>query len=797
MSDETISPPPPTPLLPSTTAALLERWRRLVRSARLDGWSGLTLGPLLLAVPLLAAIWCSHLLYAERERQLAVDNALQDNANIARVAVSVLEQTLERSRRHARLARAGLDDPRLLESLRLATSGDGIFTAVMVQDPLRGPLFSSSPTEADTTSLLRMGTRLSSDAPRSILADEIALFPAERGPDGNWRLPISIPLMSVLGNRGQLLALIDANRLLQPFRTLDLGSGGALRIYDASGHTLFDTRSGEGRFTPTDDTNSRRLAAALHGRSTVDRADGRPALLAFERSASNGLGIAVERRLDEVLHSAAQRRLALAGWAWSLSLVLVAALAAMVLVARRQHRLYRELTRAEDEKERLIEQLKEEKGRAYQLASHDHLTSLPNRMLFTELAVSHLNRARRNHAPFVMMFLDLDRFKAINDTLGHRVGDLLLREVADRLKASVRDTDIVARLGGDEFVVLLTELDAADAAARVARKLIEALARPMKFDEHELEVRASVGIAIHPRDGQDIDALMRNADSAMYEAKRSGRGCFRYYDPSLNARSALHLDLHSRFRRAILGEEFVLHYQPRVALNGLRITSLEALIRWQHPERGLVYPGDFIDYAEQEGLVVELGNWVVREACRQIAAWQQEGITVVPVAINVSARQLRDQSFVEVIRETTAHYGIRPDMLELEITERCVVDDFERAHAALEVLSKLGLKIALDDFGTGFSSLSYLRRLPIDIIKIDRSFINDIRNQTNDAAIVASTIALGHNLGLTVIAEGVETREQAVYLKAAGCDEVQGYYFQRPIPAADTLPLLVNGIPDR
>ncbi len=776
---------------------MLERWRRLARSAHLDGWSGLTLGPLLLAIPLLAAIWCSHLLYAERERQLAVDNVLQDNANIARMAVSVLEQTLERGRRHARLARAGLDDARLLEGLRLATSSDSLFSAMMVQDAQRGLLFSSAATESETAALLRLAARPAGDAARTALAGEVTLLPAERGPDGNWRLPMAIPLSSALGNRGQLLALVDASRLLQPFRTLDLGSGGALRIYDASGRSLFDTRSDDSRRLVADDGSDKLFAATLQGRGTVERNDGRPALLAFERSAASGLGVAVERRLDEVLHGAAQRRLAPAGWAWSLSLVLVASLAAMVVVARRQHRLYRELSRAEDEKERLIEQLKEEKGRAYQLASHDHLTGLPNRMLFTELAASHLNRARRNHAPFVMMFLDLDRFKAINDTLGHRVGDLLLREVADRLKAAVRDTDIVARLGGDEFVVLLTEVDAADAAARVARKLIDALARPMNLDGQDLEVRASVGIAIHPRDGQDIDALMRNADSAMYEAKRSGRGCFRYYDPSLNARSALHLDLHSRFRRAILGEEFVLHYQPRVALNGLRITSLEALIRWQHPERGLVYPGDFIDYAEQEGLVVELGNWVVREACRQIAAWQQVGIAVVPVAINVSARQLRDQSFVEVIRETTAHYGIRPDMLEIEITERCVVDDFERAHAALEVLSRLGLKIALDDFGTGFSSLSYLRRLPIDIIKIDRSFINDIRNQTNDAAIVASTIALGHNLGLTVIAEGVETREQAVYLKAAGCDEVQGYYFQRPIPAADTLPLLRDGIPDR
>lgn len=506
-----------------------------------------------------------------------------------------------------------------------------------------------------------------------------------------------------------------------------------------------------------------------------------------------GLRLRATRELDEVLGLPDAGRSNLRGWGWGVTLALIAAAALLAFIGHRQHRLYRQLCRAGDENQRLIDRLRDERSRAYQLASHDHLTGLPNRLLFTELANSHLSRARRSHAPFVMMFLDLDRFKRINDTLGHRVGDLLLQEVALRLRQTVRETDIVARLGGDEFVLLLTELDALDDASRVARKLIEAIGQPMVLDGHEIEMRPSVGIAIHPRDGMDVEAMMRNADSAMYEAKRSGSGRFHYYDPSLNSRSSLQLDLNGRFRRAILGNEFVLHYQPRVTLNGFRVTSLEALIRWQHPERGLVPPGEFIEYAEQEGLVVELGNWVVRETCRQIAAWIAEGLEIVPVAINVSPKQLRDHSFVEVIRESVAHYGIRPDLLEIEITERCVVEDFERPRAALETLSALGLKIALDDYGTGFSSLSYLKQLPIDIIKIDRSFISDIRNARHDAAIVASTIALGHNLGLTVIAEGVETREQVIYLRTAGCDEVQGYYFQKPAPADAIRPLLAAG----
>jgi diguanylate cyclase (GGDEF)-like protein len=477
----------------------------------------------------------------------------------------------------------------------------------------------------------------------------------------------------------------------------------------------------------------------------------------------------------------------------ALSLLLLAGTAFLVVLIDRWRRRHVDQCADLLQQTRLNAQLREEKGAVYQLASYDHLTGLPNRMLFSELANSHLSRTRRSHAPFVMMFLDLDHFKLINDTLGHRIGDLLLNGVAQRLRNTVREADIVARLGGDEFVVLLTELESIDDVARVANKLIEEIGRPMQIEEHELEMRPSIGIAVHPRDGLDLDALMRNADSAMYEAKRTGRGSFRFYDPSLNSRSILQADLSTRFRRAILGDEFVLHYQPRISLNGYRITSLEALIRWQHPERGLVFPGEFIDYAEQEGLVVELGNWVLRETCRQIAAWLAAGIDVVPVAINVSPKQLRDQTFVNYICEVVSDYGIPANLLEIEITERCVVEDFERPRQALEALSELGLKIALDDYGTGFSSLSFLKRLPINVIKIDRSFISDIRNQSNDAAIVASTIALGHNLGLTVIAEGVETREQLIYLRAAGCDEVQGYYFQKPVPAADIVDALKAG----
>lgn len=617
--------------------------------------------------------------------------------------------------------------------------------------------------------------------------DAAAISPADRG-DIEGKTLLARLQGTMDGTRR--LERLDFDALAAPLAQITLDRHGSLILQDQAGRMLWQTPA-----PPQEMALSRTAARQLPAGGATQLDDGSTRLVAHAEIHPHGLRLSIVSDLDAVLNPVDASRGGIRGWGWSLAIALVATAAALVSIAHRQRRLYRELKRASDANNALIARLRDESSRAYQLASYDNLTGLPNRMLFSELANSHLTRARRSHAPFVMMFLDLDRFKPINDTLGHRVGDLLLQEIARRLRSSVREADIVARLGGDEFVLLLTELDTIDDASKIAAKLIEAIGQPMQLDGHDIEIRPSIGIAIHPRDGLDVEALMRNADTAMYEAKRSGSGRFHYYDPSLNSRSSLQLDLSGRFRRAILGNEFVLHYQPRVALNGFRVTSLEALIRWQHPQRGLVPPGEFIEYAEQEGLVVELGNWVVREACRQIAEWLAAGLDVVPIAINVSPKQLRDQRFVDVIRESVGHHGIRPSLLEIEITERCVVEDFERPRAALETLSALGLKIALDDYGTGFSSLSYLKRLPIDIIKIDRSFISDLRNQTNDAAIVASTIALGHNLGLTVIAEGVETREQVIYLRTAGCDEVQGFYFQKPAAADEIRALLEPGSP--
>lgn len=456
-----------------------------------------------------------------------------------------------------------------------------------------------------------------------------------------------------------------------------------------------------------------------------------------------------------------------------------------------QQRLHSAVAVSEQEKQRLIAQLEQEKSRALALASQDHLTGLANRRMFQEMASAELKRARRSRNLYALLFFDLDRFKVINDTLGHGVGDQLLKAVAARLRGAVREYDLVARLGGDEFVVLLSEVPSEEFVAQLAGKLVQGLSAVYTdLDGHDVETSPSVGIALYPRDGQQLDALLLHADQAMYSVKARGRGFFSFYDASLNASSALHSELAARFRPAIQDGEFCLHFQPKLTLDSLQIVGLEALVRWQHPDHGLIFPGDFIPLAEEQDFIAPLGRWIIDAVCRQLAQWREDGVPLVPVAINVSARQLRDERLLEDFLGALALHGIAPGLIEIELTESSLIEDAELAQRNLDALAGAGIRMALDDFGTGFSGLSRLKQFPIHTVKIDRSFIRDIRNDTNDAVIVASTISLAHNLGLTVVAEGVETRDQLVHLKAAGCDQVQGFYLQRPCPAAQIAPLL-------
>ncbi len=417
------------------------------------------------------------------------------------------------------------------------------------------------------------------------------------------------------------------------------------------------------------------------------------------------------------------------------------------------------------------------------MAYHDSLTDLPNRTLFQDRLTVALAQARRKRRTAAVMFLDLDRFKVVNDTVGHALGDDLLQGVAERLTGLVREGDAVARVGGDEFTLLLAEVERAEDMIEIAERVLDTLRQPWVLNGHEFRITASIGIAMFPNDGEDADSLLRNADTAMYRAKDQGRDNYKLYTPAMNARIAERLALENSLRHGLERGEFLVYYQPQVDIASGRIVGMEALVRWQHPERGLVFPAEFIPVAEETGLIVPLGAWVMRTACAQNKAWQAAGFPPMRVAVNLSARQFQQRNFTEMVDEVLKEADLEARWLQLEITEGVAMQDVESNIAVLRELRQMGVQIAIDDFGTGHSSLSYLSRLPIDVVKIDRTFVQDLTTDPNGAAIARSIIVMAHNLKLRVIAEGVETEEQLAFLKKRRCDEMQGYLFSKPAPA--------------
>jgi len=426
-------------------------------------------------------------------------------------------------------------------------------------------------------------------------------------------------------------------------------------------------------------------------------------------------------------------------------------------------------------------------------AHHDPLTTLPNRIALETRLDQSIAEAARNRRCVAVMFLDLDRFKTINDTLGHHVGDLLLVDAAHRLRKAVRSSDTVARVGGDEFVVVLPALEVPESAATVAGGIIESLARPFMIEGHVLHSSASIGVSIYPRDGDDVDTVMKCADTAMYHAKELGRSGFQFFSPELNRAAMARLELKRELRDALKLEQLVLHYQPRLARDG-RITGVEALIRWNRPGHGLQSPDSFIPICEQSNLIVLIGEWVLVEVARQLRTWQDGGLSAPAVAINLSAQQLRLTGLPGQIAEVMRTHGLPAHLLEFEVTECMAMENPERASRLLWELRNMGLRLAVDDFGTGYSSLACLTRLPFDYLKIDRSFIAEITQDNNNLTIVRGTIALAHSLGLKVVAEGVETAGQLALLAGADCDEFQGYHFSRPLPS-DELTAFLTGHP--
>ena len=438
---------------------------------------------------------------------------------------------------------------------------------------------------------------------------------------------------------------------------------------------------------------------------------------------------------------------------------------------------------------------KNSEAKIHQLAYHDNLTGLPNRQFFARRLRQAIRYAREHNQKLATLYLDLDRFKRINDTLGHGVGDALLKAVAKRLDRCIRGADSVARiktdgsnsvrlarLGGDEFVILIEDIDDEDQVSKVADRIRKALTAPFKYQGHQFIITPSIGIAIFPDDSQETDELLANADMAMYQAKSAGRNNYCFYSGTMNRRSLDRLDMENELQHAIRNQLFKLHYQPKVNLSNFKTVGVEALLRWHHPEKGWISPSQFIPLAEETGLIVPLGAWVVQQACKQLVDWQNDGLTDISVAINVSSEQFCHGDLLNSVLNAVESTGILAQSLELEITESLLMKNVEETVAALRIFKEAGIRISVDDFGTGYSSLSYLKQFPLDSLKIDRSFVQDLHNNNDDAAICAAILAMAKELSLSVVAEGVEFEEQLDFLRKHGCDQIQGFFISKPLP---------------
>lgn len=612
-----------------------------------------------------------------------------------------------------------------------------------------------------------------------------------------WQVPLLLCVTDAQGvSQGYLMLHMDLGYFLSLYQDVDWGASGSLHLLAPDGRVISAMVGGGLVAQPSSAAvDAFRKVPEGAGVRNFEWPPGVARLANFHRTAHMPITVVVSREWREIL--AAHDDYAHRAW-WLLSVVSVLTMGATLFLLRtlqRRQQWFDALEKADQDKQELIAQLESEKQRALALAASDHLTGLHNRRMFYELVSSHLALARRSSKYYALLYLDLDRFKSVNDTLGHHVGDALLQAVALRLQGMLRSSDIIARMGGDEFAVLVTAMEGPQDMDVLAQKLVEGLSAPYEgIAPTALHTSPSIGIAFFPRDGHDVEVLCRHADTAMYASKKAGRNRFTYYERITPVDSERGYRLARQLPDAIAQEQLVLHFQPKVRLEDRNIVGFEALVRWQHPELGLIYPGDFIALAEEHGHIEALGEWVMLACCRQIAAWRMQGLDVRPIAFNVSPLQLRDCAFPLRLATCLQHYGVRGSDVEVEITESCLVEPVGLATRVLSQLQQMGVRIGLDDFGTGFSSLSQIRSLPIDTIKLDKSFVNELRSSKEAGVLVTSIITLAHNLKMQVVAEGVELMDQLVYLKTAGCDVAQGYFLSRPVTAQNAEALLRQSI---
>jgi diguanylate cyclase (GGDEF)-like protein len=605
-----------------------------------------------------------------------------------------------------------------------------------------------------------------------------------RGPTGGAKLQFSRRLNTQNGAfDGVVIVAVDADYFVSGYETPKLGMHGVLGLLGTDG-VFRVRRSGDAVYSG--DTLD--YAAAVAGGDddatdaavTRSRWDGVRRWTSARELYGFPLAVLVGLSVDEQMAGAKAQMRATLGWA-ALGSFLVVILTS--LLGRLSWQLVQGRLREGETK-------LAHAARVEYLAYHDGLTGLPNRSMFSKFLSQSISEAHRYGRHLAVAFLDLDRFKQINDTLGHEAGDQLLQEVAVRLKGCVRDSDTVARLGGDEFVVLLPELEDEKYAALVAEKILAAVAKPFTLMGQEFRVTASIGISTYPQDGLDEQTLTKNADIAMYQAKAEGKNNFQFYSEKLNANSLERLTLESSLRHALERNEFRLHYQAKRDITSGKITGMEALLRWAHPDLGTVAPMQFIPVAEETGLIVPIGKWVLKTVCLQSIAWQKQGLPPLSIAVNLTTRQFLDEQLLADVTSILTETGMDPRLLEIELNEGLLINDVENTLRILTGLKALGIRIAVDDFGTGYSSLAMLQRFPLDTIKIDRSLMREFLGTTKDTGLADAIIAMGKSLSLTVVAQGVETKEQADHLRLHACDELQGFYFKRPLPVDEFTQLL-------
>ncbi len=600
----------------------------------------------------------------------------------------------------------------------------------------------------------------------------------------SWRLPFLLPLVdSSTGKMDSVLVVqLDVGYLAALFEHIDLGQSGIMRLLDNEGRELLRISSSgvvvSGLPLTPELAETTESAGMLtqHLSTAVYQS-------MYLRVPQRGFTFMVSQATDEILASS---RLTYQRQLWlnlSMTLMILGTLLWTLRVLHKRQEAFNALEQAQQVNQELIGRLEEEHRRSSHAAATDHLSGLYNRRQFLEVAARTLSSQRGKRRLMAILFIDMDRFKSINDSLGHKVGDMLLQAVAGRIRRLLETDDEAARFGGDEFVVLLAGERTEDQIDAWVRTLVQKLSAIYSLNEHELTTSPSVGVSICPRDGQDVEGLIRSADAAMYSAKRAGRGQYRFFDPSLNVADVEEFILEQAFGSALNERQFVLHYQPQVRLDSMLVDGYEALVRWEHPEFGLLYPDRFISLAERSGFIIALGWEVLRLACEALSRWQTQGRDL-RLAVNVSAIQLHQSDFSDRVLSKLARYGIAPDRMELEITETTLLDQEGRAIKHLQRLRDAGINIGLDDFGKGYAGFAHLQSLPLTKLKIDRTLIAPLSNSPDDSPIVSSTIILAKRLGLEVVAEGVETREQVVCLKLAGCDVAQGYHFSRPLSAA-------------